>query len=83
MYFVTLITVIAERNKEVHDGLKRLKSIEGVVIKSIFCLFGRYDAIIISDASEVSTAMNLAVEIRKIGGVLEAETMLASPLINE
>jgi uncharacterized protein with GYD domain len=80
MNFVTMVTVIAERNKEAFDHLKKLKATPGVIVKSVFGLFGRYDALIIYEADELKAAMEFSLEVRRIAGVLEAETILATHL---
>jgi uncharacterized protein with GYD domain len=75
--FVTLL-VPKGRGTEAVDYFKELKPPKNVTIRDIYFTFGRYDGVLIFEASDVETAMNF---VRQIG--LETrystETLTAIP----
>ena len=80
MLFVTYVTLLAERSKEAVEDLKKLKPPPGVVIRSIYVLFGKYDALLVYETHDEKMALDLIFQLRKIGGVYDTETYVAADL---
>lgn len=78
MMFVTLLTIRPEQNKEAYSAIKKFKLPKGVSVKTTLGLFGRYDGLLIYEAKDERTGMNFLLDICKIPGVTDTETMVAT-----
>ncbi len=78
MIFVTLLTIRPEQNKEAYSAIKKFKLPKGVSLKTMYGLFGRYDAVLIYEAKDEKAGMNFLLDICKIPGVTDTETMVAT-----
>ena len=62
MLFVTLLAPKGKGEAAV-GYLKKLKAPRGITIRDVYFTLGRYDSVIIFEAPDAKTAMNLAMEV--------------------
>lgn len=62
MLFVTLLAPKGKGEAAVRY-LKKLEAPKGVTVRNVYFTFGRYDSVVIFEATDVKTAMNFAMEI--------------------
>ena len=77
MLFVTLLSAKGTGNEPL-KSLKKLKAPAGIVVKATHFTFGRYDAVIIFEATDPKAAMKFAVSV---GSATDhtTETLVAIP----
>ena len=77
MLFVTLLSPKG-KGAEAVKYLKELKAAAGITIRDVYFTFGRYDGVIVFEASDAKTAMNF---VMKTGFATDytAETLTAIP----
>jgi len=80
MIFVTLVSIVPEKNREAYEEMKRLNVPSGVQVKAIYGLFGRYDALLIHEAANETAAMDFLLSVCKIAGVTDTETFIATSI---
>ena len=62
MLFVTLLTPKG-KGKEAVNYLKKLKAPKGIKVLNIYFTMGRYDGVIIFEASDAKTAIRFAADV--------------------
>ena len=62
MLFVTLLAPKGKGEAAV-GYLKKLKAPRGITIRAVYFTLGRYDSVIIFEASDVKAAMNFSMEV--------------------
>jgi uncharacterized protein with GYD domain len=62
MLFVTLLTPKG-KGREAVNYLKKLKAPKGIKILDIYFTMGRYDGVIIFEATDVKAAINFAADV--------------------
>jgi len=62
MLFVTLLTPKG-KGKEAVNYLKKLKAPKGIKVLNIYFTMGRYDGVIIFEASDTKTAIRFAADV--------------------
>ncbi len=77
MLFVTLLTPKG-KGKEAVTYLKRLKAPKGIKIIDIYFTMGRYDGVILFEASDARTAIRFAADVGFATDYM-AETLTAIP----
>ena len=77
MLFITLLTPKG-KGREAVTYLKKLKAPKGIKILDIYFTMGRYDGVIIFEASDAKTAINFAADVGFTTDYL-AETLTAIP----
>jgi uncharacterized protein with GYD domain len=61
MLFVSLLSPKG-KGKEAVDYLKKLKAPKGITVRDVYITFGRYDGVILFEASDAKTALNFVME---------------------
>ncbi len=77
MIFVTLLSPKG-KGREAISYLKKLKAPKGIKILDIYFTMGRYDGVIIFEASDAKTAIRFAADVAFTTDYL-AETLTAIP----
>jgi hypothetical protein len=77
MLFISLLSPKG-KGKEAIAYLKRLKAPRGITINDVYVAFGRYDAVVVFEASDPKKAMSFAMDIGIRTGYL-IETLNAVP----
>ena len=77
MLFITLLTPKGN-GREAVTYLKKLKAPKGIKVIDIYFTMGRYDGVIIFEASDAKTAINFAADVGFTTDYL-AETLTAIP----
>ena len=77
MLFVTLLTPKG-KGREAVSYLKKLKAPNGIKILDLYFTMGRYDGVIIFEASDAKTAIRFAADVGFTTDYL-AETLTAIP----
>ncbi|MBN1190554.1 MAG: GYD domain-containing protein [Dehalococcoidales bacterium] len=62
MLFMSLL-VPKGKGKEAIEFLKRIKTPEGITVRDVYVTFGRYDGVVLFEASDSKTALKFAMEI--------------------
>ena len=61
MLFITLLSPKG-KGRETISYLKELKAPQGITIHDVYFTFGRYDGLIVFEATDLKTAMNCVME---------------------
>ena len=61
MLFITFLSPKG-KGREAISYLEELKAPQGITIHDVYLTFGRYDGVIVFEASDVRTAMNFVLE---------------------
>lgn len=78
MLFISLLSPKG-KGKEAIAYLKRLKAPRGITIHDVYITFGRYDGVVVFEASDPKKAMSFAMDIGIQTGYL-VETLSAVPV---
>lgn len=62
MLFITLLSPKG-KGKEAINYLKKLKAPKGIKVHDVYFTLGRYDGVILFEASDVKTALNFAADV--------------------
>jgi uncharacterized protein with GYD domain len=62
MLFMSLL-LPRGKGRETIDYLKNLKAPKGITIRDAYITFGRYDGVILFEATDEKTALNFALEV--------------------
>ena len=71
---------MGERIRTALEELKKIKAPSDILIRSIYTLFGRYDIMVIYEATNEHSSSEFLCELRKITGIVDTETFLAKEL---
>ena len=62
MLFITLLSPKG-KGREAISHLKELKAPQGITVRGVYVTFGRYDGVVVFEASEPRTAMGFVFDI--------------------
>lgn len=72
---VTLVNVVAGREKEVYVKMKELPK-----VKDVYHVFGEFDFVVIIHADSLSELNKTVDEIRKIPGITKTQTIVGAEI---
>ncbi|MEM0302443.1 MAG: Lrp/AsnC ligand binding domain-containing protein [Archaeoglobaceae archaeon] len=72
---VTLVNVVAGKEKEVYVKIKDIKK-----VKDVYHVFGEFDFVVIIHADSLSELNKTVDEIRKINGVTKTQTVVGAEI---
>jgi len=80
MMFISLLSPRG-KGKEAVEYLRKLKPPKGITVQNIYVTLGRYDAVLLFEASDINKAMTFAIEVGTATDYT-IETLAAVPAIN-
>ena len=80
---MTFISLLSPRGlgKEAIDYLRKLKPPEGITIQNVYVTLGRYDAVVVFDATDIDRAMKFAIQVGTATDYT-IETLAAVPAVS-
>ena len=80
---MTFISLLSPRGKgkEAIDYLRKLKPPRGITLQNIYVTLGRYDTVILFEATDIDRAMKFAIEVGTATDYT-IETLAAVPVID-
>ena len=80
---MTFISLLSPRGKgkEAVEYLRKLKPPKGITVQNIYVRLGRYDAVLLFDATDIDRAMRFAIEVGTATDYT-IETLPAVPVID-
>ena len=72
--FIILADLEAAREKEAYLSVAEISKLSGV--KGVYLTFGEHDFVVIHEAPDLPSAVQTAVKIRNIPGVMDTETII-------
>ena len=80
---MTFISLLSPRGKgkEAVEYLRKLKPPKGIIVENIYVTLGRYDAVLLFDATDIDRAMRFAIEVGTATDYT-IETLAAVPVID-
>lgn len=75
MQFITFANIEPRREKEAYLAIAhKIPNIKGV--KGVYLTFGKQDVVVFHEAPDLSQAVNMAVKLRNIPGIMNTETIV-------
>lgn len=75
MLYIIYADIESKREKEAYLAIaQRIPQISGV--KGVYLTFGSHDVVVIHEAPDLKTAVQTAVRLRNIPGIIDTETII-------